>query len=375
MLIKLLQFLNKNLSFWLISAKACNFGFITLTVLLLSNEYEIAQNVIKGGAFAGLVLIFLGPIFHHLSMQNRCGLVISTNISLIVGCLIFSYPLSENSVVFLALTTNILGKTILDTIFINHHLVITRAKIGVLTDIGRLTFVFCGFFDALIFLVPLAIETLLITSKRSVLATPTKSLYFPDLINDVFPGAIWWVFTQRVPSLVFLFHLDRLQEASIYSYCIILATQISGALETLLSPIWFRCVSNLKKYKSFYSDELSRVAIVSFGLGTLSLIFATMVDQMKFTVGTQLVDAAAVVAIAICGFSARFATLNINHLALYSEGRWIFNVILIFNSTVFAGMYLVDSLSWATFCIPFLITSAVITLFRRKLFMFAYKSS
>lgn len=364
-------FIAKRLSIWLLLAKSLNFVFITAVIALTVNDYGIAENLIKAASLSGLLLIIFGPLSHHFAMAQNYSVAMMANITLILCCLFVSSFLSNQVFVLLALAVNIMGRTFFDTIFINHQLVSLRAKVSVATDIVRLAFVFLGWLHPYIFLIPILIEILILSFMWGRISGGDAGKRFVELMREVHPGVAWWVLSQRMSSVILLIHLDRLEDSATYAYCILLATQISGVLETAFSTLWFQSVSSLKEHGDVYSSSLSKVVLLAMLAGCFILIISSNYGPFVLNVGKQPVDIAAVGAIALCIFSARFGTLNINHLALYSQGKSVFNIILIINLIVFMLMFLSDSLSWSNFIISFLVTSGCICLYRKKFFHFS----
>jgi len=368
----MIKYLKANkLSFWLLLAKSLNFFFITAVIALTVNDYAIAENLIKAVSLSGLLLIIFGPLSHHFAMAQNYSAAVMVNITLVLLCLFCSGFLSNQFFVLLSLTVNILGRTLFDTIFINHQLVGLRAKVSVAIDIVRLGFVYLGWLHPYIFLVPILIEILILLFRwRSIFGEEVDKGYL-ELMREINPKVVWWIITQRMSSVILLFHLDRLQDSIIYTYCILLAMQISGVLETAFSTLWFNSVLNLKEHGDVYCSDLSKVVFISTILGGFVLAISIIFGPFLFYVGNQTIDITALAALALCIFSARFATLNINHLSLYSQGKSVFNIILIINLIVFIIMFLFDSLSWNKYVISFLVTSGCAYLCRNKFFYFS----
>lgn len=368
----MIKFLKANkLSVWLLLAKSLNFFFITAAIVLTVNDYGIAENLIKAASLSGLLLIIFGPLSHHIAMVQKYTVAMMVNISLILSLLLCSGFLSNQIFVLLAFAVNMMGRTFFDTIFVNHHLVSLRAKVSVATDIVRLTFVVLGWLHPYIFLAPLLIEILILSFMWRAISGGDTSKRFVDLIREVHPGVAWWVLSQRMSSVILLIHLDRLEDSATYAYCILLATQISGLLETVFSTIWFQSISSLKEHGDVYSYALSKVVLIAMFIGCFILILSIFYGPFLINLGKQPLDIAAVGAMTFCIFSARFGTLNINHLALYSQGKSKFNIILIINLILFMLMFLSDSHSWGIYIISFLVTSGCICLYQKRFFHFS----
>ena len=317
-----------------------------------------------------MILIFFGPISHRLIIRDTYKIPLTMSmLAFLIGTLAH-FSLSFNTAIFITLFCNIYGKTILDTIFITEKLVIKRSLLNIALDFLRSILILIGFITPLIFVLPLLIELLFlffIIDKSKYLKYSNQK--FSD--NFLLFNSFWWILSQRVSSLIFIFYIDRLEDPYIYSYCILLATQISGLLETILSVYWFEAVSELKRKKIYFAHQIVKIIRISYFVALTSILLFLLFGNFIIELTGKLIDIVSVIVFASNIFVAKFATLNINHLVIYSSKKSIFNIIFLINIGVFTIMYFFNTLPWYVFLVSFLVTSTIFVISAEKIFSFS----
>jgi len=360
---------NLALSLGLTFTKLMHFIFISYAVVAYSDYINISVLVVKATSYAGIYLILIGPLVHRQSMNTsyRASISISSTIFILSSFLIFMLDLELSLLV--ALTANFFGRSILDTIFINQKLIQQRSIFGISLDILRIALLYLGARNPIIFLIPLLIDLLIIFYRVPINLIKEKIVGRFIAVSDF--RLFWWILTQTIPSFIFIFHLDKLENSEIYAYCILLASQISGFLETFFSVYWFDTIAKIKNKGKDYAYKISFLILMSCLIFIALFILSIFISNAYLNISEISIDIFAVLIFVCAMFGARFATLNMNHIILYSSSKDFFNIIFSINILVFILMFFYENIQWQFFVIPFFVTSFVMLISQKKAYTFS----
>lgn len=357
-------------SFLLIIAKIFNFLFITTAVFYSFTNLNLSVEILKASSLAGLLLIIIGPISHWLATFKIYFQLIIFNIAIVFIYFLFINNLQLVEVIFLSILLNQVLKTSLDTIFINLNLIKIRSIGGISLDFLRILLLLSAYDNPVIFIVPLILDLLLLIffSKHYIFNKSFRNLR--KIHSKIKLTSFLWVISQRVSIMMIFFNIDKIQNAEIYAYCILLSTQLSGFLETFFSPHWFKSIKDLTNQSESYATGIIRVIEIAYVFIVIFIVIGAFVGSFNINIFNKDIDLISIFILTSIIFCSRFSTLNINHLALYSQKKSSMLITFLINLFLFIFMFFMKEIPWYMFGTTFLATSVVMYNFRNRVFYF-----